>query len=277
MLPRRRGDRRTANLLIRKTPVSVSRSGAARRRERDRRPFLGRRRSRVVTSASRRRSAPPSRPPPRCRSGVGHVAGDRQGVAPQRAARSAAAAPSRSAQAARPPSARKRRTMARPKPLAAPETSTTLPRSRSMGRRRPLIQRAPRAGPRGRGRAGAGEEPTAAALERTSPSLHTISPREMVTTGQPLDAASLVGRVVGIVMQDVVADDHLAPWVPDREVGVRADGDDALARIEPVELRGRCRRAVDELRQSHPSALHTLGEQQRQARLDAGNAVRACG
>ena len=39
------------------------------------------------------------------------------------------------------------------------------------------------------------------------------------------DAEALIGRVVGSVMQDVLADRHLARRIPDRNVCIRADRD----------------------------------------------------
>jgi hypothetical protein len=50
------------------------------------------------------------------------------------------------------------------------------------------------------------------------------------------DPKALIGRVVGSMMQDILADRNLARWIPDRNVCVRADHDRALARIEAVGL-----------------------------------------
>src|SRR6185312_5835658 len=49
------------------------------------------------------------------------------------------------------------------------------------------------------------------------------------------DLAAFVGRVADIVVQVLPTDGDVLVGIPDREVGVRADGDRALARIEAVE------------------------------------------
>ncbi len=74
-------------------------------------------------------------------------------------------------------------------------------------------------------------------------------------------------------MQHALADAHLLLRVPECHVGVRADRDRALARIEPVQLRGIGRGQRHEAVQVDAAAADPLGEQQRQPQLYSRHAV----
>ena len=87
------------------------------------------------------------------------------------------------------------------------------------------------------------------------------------------EPAAFVGRVADIVMQHPVGNGGLPLGVPDRDIGVAADCDGALLRIEPVELcvvgRGERDKGVEiEAPLSDP-----LGKQQWQPQFDAGYAI----
>ena len=85
--------------------------------------------------------------------------------------------------------------------------------------------------------------------------------------------AALIGRVVGGVMQVDVTDRAGNAGVPDHEVGIAADRDGSLTRVEAVKLGCVRRSELLEAIDIDPAAQYPLGEQQRHARLDAGNAV----
>src|SRR5260370_33031283 len=78
------------------------------------------------------------------------------------------------------------------------------------------------------------------------------------------DPHAFVGRVVAVVVQQIVGDRDVPVAVPDHEVGVRAHGDRALPRIEAVELRRIGRRERDEGREIGPALVAAPGEEDRQ-------------
>src|SRR5260370_17889 len=88
------------------------------------------------------------------------------------------------------------------------------------------------------------------------------------------DGHAFVGRVVGAVMHELLADDLLAVRVPQHEVGVEPDRDRALVRIEPVHLGVVGRSERDELVGGDAALDHALAPENRQPRLPPGNPVR---
>lgn len=54
--------------------------------------------------------------------------------------------------------------------------------------------------------------------------------------GPALDLKTFIGCVIGAVMQDVVGDGHLLRRIPEGNIGIRADRDRALLRIEAILL-----------------------------------------
>src|SRR5262245_37631148 len=126
---------------------------------------------------------------------------------------------------------------------------------------------------RGRRPLAAQEQPTPLRGLRLWPTPHDLAARDRhLRPGRELNA--FIGSVIDVVVEQGVVDPELYLVAPDREVGVAADRDRALARVEPVDLgdvgRGERDKAVD----IDASLEHALGEQQRQARLDPRNAVR---
>ena len=77
----------------------------------------------------------------------------------------------------------------------------------------------------------------------TSPSRNTISPRLIVSTGQPVTSQASDRRVIGIRFEVGGPQGLRHVRVPDDEVGLRADGDRALAGGEPEQRRRVGRRA----------------------------------
>src|SRR5262249_28054942 len=65
-------------------------------------------------------------------------------------------------------------------------------------------------------------------------------------------------------------------WVPDDDVAVGADGERALPRVEPEDLRRRGRGDLDEAVHRDPAGAHALPEEV-EPRLDARHAVRDLG
>ena len=108
----------------------------------------------------------------------------------------------------------------------------------------------------------------------SSPSSTTMRPRLSTVSGQPLYAHALVGRVAdaSCIIAAVIVTSHLR--IPDRDVGVGADRDRALARVQAVHARVVGRGERDELVERQAPLHHAFGEQERQAHLEPGHAVR---
>src|SRR6185295_13990128 len=73
----------------------------------------------------------------------------------------------------------------------------------------------------------------------------------------------LVGRVADRVVHHRVVDAFLDFRIPDGEVGVRAYGDRALARVQPVHARMIGRTERDKLVDAEPPLEHALGKEDR--------------
>ena len=74
-------------------------------------------------------------------------------------------------------------------------------------------------------------------------------------------------------MQDLLPDRLLARRVPQGDIGIEPDRNRTLAGIEPVDLRMVGGAEFDETLQADTALRDPLGKQDRQPRLDAGNAV----
>ena len=89
-----------------------------------------------------------------------------------------------------------------------------------------------------------------------------------------LRAVSLVRRVVAAVMHVRIGERDGLVRIEDHDVGVAADRDRALARKQAEQLGGVGADEPDECRRVDATFGHALGEEHRQARREAGNAVR---
>src|SRR5712691_4098368 len=87
------------------------------------------------------------------------------------------------------------------------------------------------------------------------------------------EAHPLIGGVADIVVDLGGADRHLALRVPDRDVGVAADRDRPLPRVEAIELGVVGRGQRDKAVEVDPPLADTLGKQQGHAQFYAGYAV----
>ena len=87
------------------------------------------------------------------------------------------------------------------------------------------------------------------------------------------DRHTLVGRVVGAVVHDRLADRLASVRVPQHDVGVEADADRALLRIEAIHLGVVGRSQRDEFVDRDAALDDALRIEDRQPRFDAGNAV----
>src|SRR5215470_9016048 len=85
---------------------------------------------------------------------------------------------------------------------------------------------------------------------------------------------ALVGCVVRAVVQNLLADGGLAVGVPDGDVGVGADGNSALAWMQPVHLGVIGGAQGHEVIEADAALHHTLREQNWKPRLHARYAVR---
>ena len=87
------------------------------------------------------------------------------------------------------------------------------------------------------------------------------------------DFCPFVRGVVATVMQICMTDSAARFRVPDRQIGVRADGDRAFLRIKPIGLgmvRGCQRNKTIDI---DPPFDHTFGKQDRQTGFNAGNPI----
>src|SRR6516164_8911903 len=90
-------------------------------------------------------------------------------------------------------------------------------------------------------------------------------------------AHALVGRVVHVVVEQVIRDRDLLVRVPNGEVSVGANRDRSLARIKAVHLGGVGRGQRDELAEVDAPLANSGREEKRQTRLEARNPVRNTG
>src|SRR5690606_5695439 len=97
-------------------------------------------------------------------------------------------------------------------------------------------------------------------------------PAQERQAGPGAQAPARIRGVVDSVMQVRVVE-HEVTLVPNNHVGVGADGQRSLARIQPVRARkaGACQ--LDGSVQADATAQHPFGIQQRHPRFDAGDAV----
>src|SRR5262249_39071844 len=86
-------------------------------------------------------------------------------------------------------------------------------------------------------RLGAGQEVAAAALGGELAVIDDDPPAAQHRDRPADEAATFVGGVADGVVKHLAGHYHLAIGIPDGEIGVGADGDRALARVKPVELR----------------------------------------
>src|SRR3990170_452427 len=84
---------------------------------------------------------------------------------------------------------------------------------------------------------------------------------------------ALVGRVADGVVHHRSVDLFFNLGIPDGEVGIRSDGDGALARVQAVHARMVGRRQRDELIDGEALLQHAFGKQDRHPHLDSRNAV----
>src|SRR5687768_1990034 len=84
---------------------------------------------------------------------------------------------------------------------------------------------------------------------------------------------ALVGRVADCVVHHGIVDALLDLGIPDGDVGIGADGDGALARVQAVHARMVGRRQRDELIEAQALLQHAFGRQDRQPHLDPRDAV----
>ena len=96
----------------------------------------------------------------------------------------------------------------------------------------------------------------------------TTFPRDRTWRRRADHLAPLEGRVVDPHVQRLLAEHVALLGVPHEEVGVGADGDRALPRVEAEDLRGRGRRDLDEAVHRDPPRAHAAVPQQVEPRLD---------
>src|SRR5262249_17366840 len=84
--------------------------------------------------------------------------------------------------------------------------------------------------------------------------------------------AALEGRVVDAHVERVLAEELFAPWIPDDDVGVGADGEGAFLAVEAEDLGGRGRGDLDEAVERDLVRGHAFPEEV-EAGLDARHAV----
>ncbi len=83
----------------------------------------------------------------------------------------------------------------------------------------------------------------------------------------------LIGRPAEAVVQCGGGDGDAFGGIPQRDVGVGADGNRALARPQPIESRGLRRRHRNKALKRQPSFVDAFGKHQRQPRFQAGETV----
>ena len=75
---------------------------------------------------------------------------------------------------------------------------------------------------------------------------------------------SFIGRVVGSMSEQIIGKDDTPLRIPQSQVGIRTDGDGALARVEAVELCVTCRCKCCEFVETDPPLHHTFRKQDRE-------------
>jgi hypothetical protein len=120
---------------------------------------------------------------------------------------------------------------------------------------------------------GAGEEIAAAAFGGELAVVDDDASAAQHGRRPAFQSAALIGGVADIVVQHLGRDDRLARGIPDGDVGVAADRDRALLRVEAVELRVVGRGQCDEFVEAEPALLHAFGEEEGKAQFEAGDAV----
>src|SRR5690606_8047409 len=118
------------------------------------------------------------------------------------------------------------------------------------------------------------EEPAAAGVADELAVPHGHLPAHRDDAGAAIDLHALEGAVVDVHLVRLGADRAAVRRVVDDDVGVRADGDRALPRVEAEELRRVRRRDLDEALEREVAAADAVGVEQVHAVLDRGHAVR---